>query len=192
MCFCSCWRAEARNRGQLQIILLFILQPLLPLQKRVAQGLKSRWGKNTARTKGKIHTNIPVKYHTTIINSSSWWAAGALWGVILGVGFNEFLPRFGACGSLHIYCLPLFCLLIQSFLLFWLSVGKLVMKPCRWHLHFAAFKSQVQGAQLSLTQRFKDVSERAIPRRLMVCGWAPTLLSNRRWSVEKQKLYIRD
>lgn len=192
MCFCSYWRAKARNRGQLQIILLFILQPLLSLQKTVAQGLKSRWGKNTARTKGTTHTNIPIKYHTTIINSWSWWAAGALWGIILGVGFNEFLPRFGPCGSLHTYCLPLFCLLIRSFLPFWLSVGKLVMKPCRWHLHFAAFKSQVQGAQLSLTQRFKDVSERMIPRRLMVCGWAPALLSNRRWSVEKQKLYIRD
>lgn len=92
-------------------------------------------------------------------------------------------------GSLHIYYLPLFCLLIQSFLLFWLSVGKLVTKPCRWHLHFAAFKSQVQGTQLSLTQRFKDVSERAIPRRLMVHGWALALLANWRWSVEKQKLY---
>lgn len=185
-------KTEARNRDQLQIILLFILQPRLPLQKRVAQGLQSKWGKNTARTKGKTHTNIPVKYHTTIINSSSWWAAGALWRVIFLVGLNEFLPRFGACGSLHTYWLPLFCLLIQSFLLFWLNVGKLVTKPCRWHLHFATFKSQVQGAQLSLTQRFKDVSEKEIPRRLMVCGWAPALLSNWRWSVKKQKLYIRD
>lgn len=52
--------------------------------------------KNTARTKNKIHTNVPVKYYTTIINKSGWPAAGT--PVISGVGLNEFLQRLGAHG----------------------------------------------------------------------------------------------
>lgn len=138
------------------------------------------------KTKNKIHTNVPVKYYTTIINSSGWRAAGTLESYITGGSYwvsAKVWCLWGPCRPV-VWLPSVFWFDLFSY--FDLLLGNWSVKPWKWHLHFAAFESQVQCAPLSLSQSFKDVWERAIPVRLMVCGWTPALLANWRWSVKNQ------